>query len=79
MIPGIVLLYGSHIFIDECKLSRHQACSFAASNKGQYVADVFKEVIKGREQDFEYHRHVTKRIKGDNISSPFEEQSVNGL
>ncbi|KAJ3536019.1 hypothetical protein NM208_g6899 [Fusarium decemcellulare] len=39
------------------------ACSFAASNKGQYVADVFTEAISLRLDDIEYHRHVLKRIK----------------
>ncbi|PGH17416.1 hypothetical protein AJ80_04786 [Polytolypa hystricis UAMH7299] len=33
------------------------ACSFAASNNGQYVADVFKDAIRNREGDFIYHRH----------------------
>ncbi|KAF7544142.1 hypothetical protein G7Z17_g10185 [Cylindrodendrum hubeiense] len=40
------------------------ACSFAASNKGCYVADVFTEAISSRQEDHEYHRHVLKRIKG---------------
>ncbi|KAH6898113.1 hypothetical protein B0T10DRAFT_577613 [Thelonectria olida] len=39
------------------------AYSFAASNKGQYVANVFTEAIKARKDDHEYHKHVLKRIK----------------
>ncbi|KAH6999064.1 hypothetical protein BKA56DRAFT_608573 [Ilyonectria sp. MPI-CAGE-AT-0026] len=39
------------------------ACSFAASNKGCYVADVFTQAISSRQEDHEYHRHVLKRIK----------------
>ncbi|KAM5351011.1 hypothetical protein ACJ41O_003734 [Fusarium nematophilum] len=38
-------------------------CSFAASNKGQYVAHVFREAIRPRPDDIEYHRHVSRRIK----------------
>ncbi|KAK7408049.1 hypothetical protein QQX98_009764 [Neonectria punicea] len=39
------------------------ACSFAASNRGQYVADVFAQTISSRRDDHVYHRHVLKRIK----------------
>ncbi|KAH7024007.1 hypothetical protein EDB80DRAFT_808183 [Ilyonectria destructans] len=39
------------------------ACSFAASNKGCYVADVFTQAISSRPEDHEYHRNVLKRIK----------------
>ena len=41
-----------------------QACSFAASNQGNFVADVFLQAISGRETDYEYHKHVLRRIKG---------------
>ncbi|KAH8176645.1 hypothetical protein LIA77_05063 [Sarocladium implicatum] len=39
------------------------ACAFAASNQGQFVADVFTEAISLHQDDYEYHRHVLKRIK----------------
>ncbi|KAH7162098.1 hypothetical protein B0J13DRAFT_632930 [Dactylonectria estremocensis] len=39
------------------------ACSFAASNQGRYVADVFTQAISLRQEDHEYHKHVLKRIK----------------
>ncbi|CAM1505009.1 Fc.00g106460.m01.CDS01 [Cosmosporella sp. VM-42] len=60
----IAVLHRKHIGTDlESTWYCIAACSFAASNKGQYVADVFKEAIKDRQDDFEYHKHVLKRIK----------------
>lgn len=45
-----------------------QACAFAASNQGKYVAHVFLETISGREKDYDYHKFVLKRIKGSPLS-----------
>jgi hypothetical protein len=41
-----------------------QACAFAASNQGRFVADVFTQAVSEHQDEIGYHRLVLKRIKG---------------
>lgn len=40
------------------------ACSFAACNRGDYVADIYRAAINERPDDIDYQKNVLRRIKG---------------